>query len=279
MERDEWLEWRKQGVGASDVAGIVGLSKWSSPMSVYLDKTSDVDDSSTEAMAWGLRLENAILDAYFETTGVEVTARQLMVEHPVWDHHRATLDGLTNDRIVEAKNTSQWSWDEIPDHYRIQGQWQMHCASMDRVDFAVLHGGNRLAIYSDVRDDDLIAELIVRVNQFWDDYVIPRRLPPVDESAATHQALKHAWASTEGAVSLSEQAVEALKRRKDLKAVVKALEADIAACESVVYAELGEHETGLVDGEPLVTWKSTTVPEATRKAYEFRRLTLRGDLR
>lgn len=38
MTEDQWLEARRAGIGGSDAAAIAGLSKWKTPMSVYLDK-------------------------------------------------------------------------------------------------------------------------------------------------------------------------------------------------------------------------------------------------
>lgn len=37
-DRAEWLEWRRNGIGATDVAGILGVSPWASPWSVWADK-------------------------------------------------------------------------------------------------------------------------------------------------------------------------------------------------------------------------------------------------
>ena len=31
---DHWLRFRNEGVGGSDVAGIMGLSNWTSPISI-----------------------------------------------------------------------------------------------------------------------------------------------------------------------------------------------------------------------------------------------------
>lgn len=39
MERNQWLEWRKKGIGGSDVAAIAGLNKYKSPVGVWLEKT------------------------------------------------------------------------------------------------------------------------------------------------------------------------------------------------------------------------------------------------
>lgn len=38
MNREEWLMRRRKTIGGSDAAGIVGLSRWTSPFSVWADK-------------------------------------------------------------------------------------------------------------------------------------------------------------------------------------------------------------------------------------------------
>ena len=44
MNREDWLEQRRHTIGGSDAAGIIGLSKWSSPVSVWADKTGRLPD-------------------------------------------------------------------------------------------------------------------------------------------------------------------------------------------------------------------------------------------
>lgn len=37
----EWLQYRRMGIGGSDIAAICGLSKWRSSMHVYLEKLGE----------------------------------------------------------------------------------------------------------------------------------------------------------------------------------------------------------------------------------------------
>lgn len=43
-ERQRWLESRRHSIGGSDVAAILGFSRWSSPFSVWLEKTGAMPD-------------------------------------------------------------------------------------------------------------------------------------------------------------------------------------------------------------------------------------------
>lgn len=51
-ERAEWLQWRRGGLGGSDIAGVLGLSPWSSPWSVWADKVINRTDDNEAADAY-----------------------------------------------------------------------------------------------------------------------------------------------------------------------------------------------------------------------------------
>lgn len=41
MERTEWLEQRRKGIGGSDAPVIMGVNPWRSPMDLWLEKTGE----------------------------------------------------------------------------------------------------------------------------------------------------------------------------------------------------------------------------------------------
>ena len=59
LSREEWLRYRKCGIGGSDVAAILGISKWNSAISLWLDKTNQTNEpvEENEAMYFGSLLE------------------------------------------------------------------------------------------------------------------------------------------------------------------------------------------------------------------------------
>ena len=56
IDRIAFLEARKAGIGGSDIGAIMGLSKWKSPVDVWLDKTGRVepDLEMSEAAYFGV---------------------------------------------------------------------------------------------------------------------------------------------------------------------------------------------------------------------------------
>jgi hypothetical protein len=72
MNKETWLTERRKGIGASEAAAVLGLSRYKSPLDVYLDKTGEIgpqDDS--ERMYWGRKLEGRV------TEMKEITSRYL----------------------------------------------------------------------------------------------------------------------------------------------------------------------------------------------------------
>ena len=61
MSRAEWLAARKAGIGGSDAAAIIGLNPFSSPLTVWADKTS-VDEPQEESESEAIWLGNVLED-------------------------------------------------------------------------------------------------------------------------------------------------------------------------------------------------------------------------
>ena len=70
LSREAWLELRRHSIGGSDAAGIVGLSKWASPYSVWAEKTGQLPEQpDNEAMRQGRDLEDYVARRWSEETG------------------------------------------------------------------------------------------------------------------------------------------------------------------------------------------------------------------
>ncbi len=96
---EAWLAERRTGLGGSDVAAILGLSKWKTPLDVYLDKigegSEDPDDEKRRTFARGHAMEPTIVDEYARTLPEGVT----IVEYPTV-HDGCLLANV--DRLIVA---------------------------------------------------------------------------------------------------------------------------------------------------------------------------------
>ena len=93
--REEWLAERNKGIGGSDIATILGLSKWKSPLQLFLEKTGKVvaeDLSDKEVIYWGNVLEDVVAKEFERRTGKKVRKRNVMFCDDKYPYMRANVD-------------------------------------------------------------------------------------------------------------------------------------------------------------------------------------------
>lgn len=98
-ERLEWLKTRQTGIGGSDVAAILGLSKWKTPLDIYLAKTGEVDQEQSQAAYFGTILEDIVAKEFQKRTGMKVQKVNSQLSRDGWMH--ANLDrAIVNPEIA-----------------------------------------------------------------------------------------------------------------------------------------------------------------------------------
>jgi putative phage-type endonuclease len=190
-----WLDDRRGVITATDVGAILGLSPFSSPLKVWLGKTSESEDvAETKAMRWGRRFERPILEAYEERTGLalEYPKPFTLVRAPTEPLIGATLDAYrVSDRApVDAKNVGFRSEiygedgsDDFPPHYAAQLMVQMFVTGAEVAELAVLFSRYDFRIYRLFYDRETAEGLVARCLDWRAKYVVPRLTPPVDGTA------------------------------------------------------------------------------------------------
>lgn len=282
---DEWLTARRLGIGASDVAGIVGASRWTSPFQVWLDKLALVDDTDNPAMEWGRRLESAILRK-FEDTHPEllVTGSPGLLAHRDVDWQLATPDGLAYPadvaepvELVECKTASsrdpmsdeEWGepgTDEVPLAYLCQVTWGARIVGARRWHLAVLLDGRDYREYAGEVSDRLAASLVDRCTAFWRDHVQAGIEPPADGSDTTTELLAARHRPTRTTADLPAEALDLARGyRINHEAIAErqAAKDDYGNRLRQLLAN-AQAEEGYVNGVKVATWKRTKPREVTR---------------
>ena len=178
LSREEWLRYRKCGIGGSDVAAILGISKWNSAISLWLDKTNQTNEpvEENEAMQWGNIMEPIIRKHFAEVTGKTVVEVKAMLQHPEHPFMLADIDGLTEDdegnpAILEIKTASEYKraeWEnDIPSYYQTQVQHYLCVTGVQKAYVAVLIGGNSFKVYEVDADAEIQSMLIAVEKDFW----------------------------------------------------------------------------------------------------------------
>jgi putative phage-type endonuclease len=193
----------KDGLGASDAAAVLGVSRWHSPLAVWLDKTTPSEpEKKEEHQSWGLLLEPPLAARYTQDTGRRLRRVGLLrsKEHPILYAHCDRLV-VGEPGIVEIKVSSN-SWKgEIPLYYKTQAIQQMIVTDREWVDFAVLERGQKFAtpIPRLERDRSIEPDFIAELEDWWDRYVVKGERPPMDGADAGKQYLRAQFARSTGA--------------------------------------------------------------------------------
>lgn len=265
----EWLEYRKAGIGGSDVGVIVGLNKYKSAFTLFLEKTNQLptDDEQSEAAYWGNTLEDIVAQEFSKRTGLEVNERHELLQHDTYDFMLANLDREVTcpnrgTGILECKTSSEylkdeWSEDKIPDSYYLQVQHYLAVTGYSFAYIAVLIGGNKFVHKEIERDEEVINYLIQLESDFWNNHISKNVPPAIDGSESTSSSIKLFYSeSNDGSVELSSEEIKILQKINETKKEIQQLELQKSEYENQIKNYLGESEIGEYEGSVIVTWKA-----------------------
>lgn len=274
MLTEENRQERLTGIGASEIAGIVGLSPWSSPLAVYEAKVCPPTEEpeSNEDMERGEFMESGILRWTAKRRGILIVPNDKIVRHPEHKFCLATPDGYeikdtgriidpnmgtTRVATVEVKSPRSAGdrWHDptedprgFPQHYLAQAEWQLLATGLPRgILSAVIFG--RLWSYDIEADDDLQSALLEAGAAFWKR--VEQRDPPPIESpgdVSVYARLFRQKSDRLVAPASTEDTIRAVREYMALRALAKEYEAKAEVVKGSVIEQIGENQ-GLDLGE------------------------------
>jgi putative phage-type endonuclease len=173
----EWLEWRRGGIGASDIAVIMGTSRFKTPLALWNEKCGfAVEDSITPAMAHGMINEGKARRWLNENLDLDL--KPLCVEDPHVPYFRASLDGYDSDKkiLVEIKcpvNPAKTIADakhhhKVAEYWMDQNLWQIMFTNPIRSMIAIWdHEKEECYTVENFCIPDRIAEMREKAATFW----------------------------------------------------------------------------------------------------------------
>jgi len=232
----EWLEARRGGIGGSDIAAILGLSPWTSPLAVWHAKMSGDSGPANDAMEWGHRLEAPVAERYAEGhPEYTVTGPREMKFHPEYPRAFASVDGLllnpddqTPVGLLEVKTTSQL-WSEVPLYYQAQVQWYMGIYGLPFCDVAVLAQGRHYSEFRVPFDERWFKVAVISAETWWERHIVGGEVPParaVDNGAKFWPA-EDKEQSVEVPEELAHRLAVARRRYKEAEELKDAAEAEL----------------------------------------------------
>jgi putative phage-type endonuclease len=296
MSDAAWHEWRRAGVGGSDIAGLLGLSNYTSPYRIWAEKVGLLEPTeSTQRQRIGQRMEAVLAAEFNDETGLYVAGEQTWCQDPEAPWRRCTVDGFVFDRPLdlatfsferwhadalatwEAKTDGRFGWpDGAPANIRAQCVWGLGVTQLDSCFLTVMFAGFRVQTFEIPWDVDAKADwelMCERADRFWHAHVLTGIPPPVDGSDATADALHTIWPDhVEGVAVELDDLADVLTERSDLKERLKADKARLAEFDNRIKARFGDAEVGTVGGVPILTYRTSEVDEYVVAARSQRTL-------
>lgn len=264
LDHDAWLEYRQKGIGGSDVAAITGLSRYKSPMAVYLDKIGElppVDDNPK--MKAGRMLEQVIADWFAEEVGTKVWRQNAIFQHPEHKFMLANIDRWLpgQNAGLECKNTGEYSKDDwagtqAPTEYVLQCNHYMAVTGADRWYIAVLIGGWDFQWRVIERDETLIQNLITIEEAFWNDHVLAKVPPAFSHQDSDYLKEKYPDSQVGRAVHLPDDVYDIMQSLYTARSAEKEAKRLKDTATNQIKGYMEDAELAYYQGELRFTWKT-----------------------
>lgn len=262
----DWLEYRKTGIGGSDASVVCGISRYKSPVELWMEKTGQLPPQEAgEAAYWGTMLESVVREEFTKRTGIEVSKPSVILQSEEHPFMLANVDGICKHPelgacIFEAKTASAYKageWeDTIPDEYMCQVQHYMAVTGYQGAYIAVLIGGNTFRWKFVERDEELISMLLELESAFWN-HVQDCTPPPLDGSDASKKFLSERFPSSTPSshITLPDAAADLLAQYDEACEELEIITEKKQKAENLLKEMMGSNEVGVAGGR-VITWKN-----------------------
>lgn len=207
MNKEEWLEERKKGIGGSDAATILGKNPYKTTIDLWKEKIGlvNADDISDKPyVQYGTVAEEYLRELFkLDFPKYDVKHEEYsIIKHPEYQFLFASLDGTLIDKetgelgileikttnILKSKQKEKWK-DKIPDNYYCQ---VLHYLNVTGYSFAILKAQLKYDYDGDIKletkhyfidrnDPNVQADiefLKEKEIEFWNNYVVTKKEPP-----------------------------------------------------------------------------------------------------
>lgn len=174
MDRQSWLKWRK--IGSSDASIILGVSPWSTPYQLWMQKISGEERPDNPHMKRGREMEEEARHHLEMMTGYFLVPKN--IESPDFEFMTASLDGFDEDTGMIAeikcpgeKDHSMAKSGKIPEKYFPQLQHQMCCKGTEKMIYFSYYKDMEVCdpiIIHVCRDEQYIKKMVEAEAEFWE---------------------------------------------------------------------------------------------------------------
>lgn len=261
---------RRKGLGGSDVAVILGLSNYSTPLQLFLEKTGKTpiapEKKESDVQYWGNVMEPILVQEFRRrNNNIKVSFPKDTIVHPLFDFMRANLDGYIDDwemvletKTADCRKAYEWGADGsdiVPLEYLVQVVHYCLTTNSKGAKIVVLIGGNDYRELTYNRDTELENKILSACCDFWsavqkDIAPEPVNINDLKLMYPQHKVDKVIHCDNDNVLQKVLGLQEIKTKEKELNALEKEYRFEI-----MHYMQDGEC---LVDtsGTPLITWKT-----------------------
>jgi putative phage-type endonuclease len=248
-----WLKWRRESITGSDISSIVGLNPWKSALTLYYQKTGELQEQEvTTRMMLGNYLEEGIANLFQDLNPNLKVYRDLgtfaKVDAPVY---KANPDGVIEDQlgnlsVLEIKHTSQW-WNSVPMHYQLQVMWYHYVLGLKNPATLVAVTGGDLREFVVEYDETLIEKSLEAVELFLG-LLNLGVAPDYDGSNSTYETVRELT----GDIIDGDKELSCAPDLFAAKSIFDAAESNLNKYKSQALAELAGTKVGTYQGVEIV---------------------------
>lgn len=266
---------RREYIGGSDAAAIMGLSKYKGAYQLWLEKTGREDPpdlSEKESVRFGVLLEDVVAQEWARRHGAKVRRVNDRVVHKQYPFIRAQIDRrIVGGTILECKTASlrfadEWT-DTMPVHYWVQVQHQLMVTGLPDAWVACLLGGQELKEYHVERNDEFIDLMLQKELEFWK--CVQEDTPP---DATSLSEAKLAWPKPASAPVYGDDTDKNLVRRLcEIENDVTKLEDEAAGIKAQLASRIRDAgDTLVIENVPVISYKAISSERVDTKLLKER---------
>jgi len=271
LMNQDFTQDRTKYIGGSDIGAILGLSKFKTPLEVWMEKTGkETKQVDSLPLRFGSFAESFVASEYARSTGFELLHDESIYIHPTHPFMSAHIDrfilgdGVSKlpTRILECKTANPFArgeWgepgtDQVPMGYLCQCIWYMAITGIDQSDLAVLFGNSDFRIYEIARDLELEALVVEKAKHFWNEYVL-KDIPPPAQTENDYQSL-FKKSDPSKTIEANLKTVELIQQLQTLSKQGGDVDEQITQIKQHIMNEMKEAEALSYQGNVIATWKA-----------------------
>lgn len=264
MTHEDWLRIRQTMIGGSDVPALLGISKYKTPLQLYMEKIAEqpVELEDSDRLWFGKELEPVIARRWSLERDLPTENVNAILQHDTLPYMGADVDRRIvgtggNPGILEIKTTNPYTYKQWADHgvaldHMAQIQHYLYITGYTWGSFAILVGGQQFHTLDVQRNDQLIDMIASRITRFWNDYVLPRIPPPAISTADT--AALYPVAEKKKTMIVVPEMYEFVRRIREIKTQQKKLDDEYETLSVEIQNHMQDTEILEQDGEKVVSW-------------------------